>query len=183
MIDERYDLDLLDFILEKTKNQENKKYSEQHEKYSKLKQFIRSNSLSREEALKDSNVKKIAKAIGYNNQEKAKRFIVKWFDEHETPKKDEESTDSEAKPLNFNIKTKADLAELLKALQNDKNAIADALKKIYGGADTKKISTIYNFVKMLLSKKGLQVNSNDMTDLYIVVHKDFKQAEKRKSSK
>lgn len=57
------------------------------------------------------------------------------------------------------------------------------MKKIYGGADTKKISTIYNFAKMLLSKKGLQVNSNDITDLYIVVHKDFKQAEKKKSSK
>lgn len=121
MIEERYDLDLLDLILEKKKNIENKKYSEQHEKYSKLKQFIQTNSLSREEALKDNNVKKIAKVIGYNSQEKAKRFIVKWFDEHETPehetpKKDEESTDSEAKPLNFNIKTKADLAELLKAL-------------------------------------------------------------------
>lgn len=171
MIDERYDLDLLDLILEKM------------EKDSKLGIFIQTNSLTREEALKDDNVKKIAKLTKYS-QEKTKQKISKWFDEYGNPeKKNEESTDSEAKPLNFNIKTKADLAELLKALQNDKNAIADALKKIYGGADTKKISTIYNFVKMLLSKKGLQVNSNDITDLYIVVHKDFKQAEKKKSSK
>ena len=83
--------------------------------------------------------------------------------------------------INLKIKNKNDLITSLRLVQDDKDAIASVLNRIYNGK-TAQVSKIYDSIQKILSTTKPGIDDSDTTDLYVFFHKNLKKEEQKKSS-
>lgn len=83
--------------------------------------------------------------------------------------------------INLKIKNKNDLITSLRLVQDDKDAIASVLNRIYNGK-TAQVSKIYDSIQKILSTTKPGIDDSDTIDLYVFFHKNLKKEEQKKSS-